>query len=44
MVILKQEGTGAVRRQEVSATGEFAFEFVAVGPYTLTIELQGFKR
>lgn len=41
---LTHEGTGAVLRQATNAAGEFAFDFLQVGSYTLTIQMQGFKR
>src|SRR5690349_10977007 len=37
------EGTAAVLQQVTSETGEFLFNFVAVGTYTLKISLPGFK-
>ena len=42
-VTLTQEETAAARTQETSATGEFGFDFLPVGPYTLRIEVEGFK-
>jgi len=41
---LTHEGTGAALRQVTNASGEFAFDFLQVGSYTLTIQMQGFKR
>lgn len=42
-VSLLNEGTQAVLRQTTDAAGEFAFNFVPVGTYTLRIEASGFK-
>jgi len=42
-VTLIHEGTGAVGAKLTDAAGEFAFNFLPVGLYTLKIELQGFK-
>ena len=43
-VSLEHEGTGAVSTAETNATGNFAFDFLRVGNYTLTIEATGFKK
>ena len=40
---LVNEGTKASLRQQTSDTGEFAFNFVPVGVYTLRIQANGFK-
>ena len=40
---LVNEGTKASLRQQTSNTGEFAFNFVPVGVYTLRIQANGFK-
>ena len=40
---LVNEGTQASLRQQTSSTGEFAFNFVPVGVYTLRIQANGFK-
>src|SRR5690348_7697684 len=37
------DGTGAVSKQIADAAGEFGFEFLPVGSYTLRIEANGFK-
>ena len=42
-VELTNEGTGIVERQVTSATGEFIFNYVPGGTYTLAISLSGFK-
>src|SRR5262245_10105766 len=36
--------TGAVTTKETDAAGEFQFDFLRVGVYTLSIQAQGFKR
>jgi outer membrane receptor protein involved in Fe transport len=42
-VELTNEGTGIVERQVTSASGEFIFNYVPGGSYTITISIQGFK-
>ncbi len=42
-VTLIHESTGASRLQHVDASGEFAFQFLPVGDYTLHITAPGFK-
>jgi len=42
-VTLTNEATGIVERQVSSASGEFIFNYVPGGTYTLTISIQGFK-
>jgi hypothetical protein len=42
-VELSNEGTGIVDRQVTSATGEFIFNYVPGGTYTLTIAISGFR-
>jgi outer membrane receptor protein involved in Fe transport len=42
-VELANEGTGIVERQVTSVTGEFIFNYVPGGTYTLTISLSGFR-
>jgi hypothetical protein len=42
-VTLSHEGTGAVSTATTDATGEFVFNFLPVGLYTLRIEASGFK-
>ncbi|MGH8246567.1 MAG: carboxypeptidase-like regulatory domain-containing protein, partial [Gammaproteobacteria bacterium] len=41
---LTNEGTGAVTSKTADASGEFVFDFLPVGRYTLFIEAPGFKR
>ena len=43
-VTLIHEGTAATASRLTSVTGEFGFDFLHVGPYTLRIEAEGFKR
>ena len=43
-VTMTHEATGGVATKTSGATGEFQFDFLRVGVYTLSIELQGFKR
>src|SRR5919109_856937 len=40
---LTNEGTKATLRQLTGSTGEFAFNFVPVGTYTLRVQAAGFK-
>ena len=42
-VELSNEGTGIVERQVTSETGEFIFNYVPGGTYTLTISISGFR-
>jgi hypothetical protein len=42
-VSLRDEETSAVYRKTSDAAGEYGFEFLPVGTYTLRIEAQGFK-
>lgn len=42
-VELTNEGTGIVERQVTSTNGEFVFNYVPGGVYTVTISMQGFK-
>ena len=42
-VQLVNEGTANVMQQLTNETGEFVFDFVPVGTYTLKIVMQGFK-
>ncbi|MBO0722527.1 MAG: carboxypeptidase regulatory-like domain-containing protein, partial [Blastocatellia bacterium] len=42
-VTLTHEGSGTVTTKVTDEAGEFAFNFLPVGFYTLKIELQGFK-
>lgn len=37
------EGTAAVTKKPVDAAGEFTFDFLRVGSYTIRIEMPGFK-
>lgn len=41
---LTHEGTGATATRTTDAAGEFVFDFLRVGSYTLRIEASGFKR
>jgi outer membrane receptor protein involved in Fe transport len=43
LVTLIRDSTQTSRQQQIDATGEFAFQFLAVGSYTLRIEAPGFK-
>jgi outer membrane receptor protein involved in Fe transport len=43
-VSITQQETGAVTAKVTTETGEFQFDFVRVGTYTIAIELPGFKR
>ena len=40
---LTNEGTQGAMRQTANATGEFVFNFVPVGTYTLRVQANGFK-
>lgn len=42
-VTLTHQGTGAVLAKTTDTAGEFAFNFLPIGSYTLKIELSGFK-
>src|SRR5689334_15467718 len=42
-VEMVNEGTSAVMQQVTNETGEFIFNFVPVGTYTLKIGMMGFK-
>jgi hypothetical protein len=43
-VTFHHEATGADITKTTDSTGEFQFDFLRVGSYTLTIQAQGFKR
>ena len=43
-ITLTEERTGVSRTATADASGEFVFDFLRVGVYTLRIEAQGFKR
>ena len=43
-ITLAEERTGVSRSATADASGEFVFDFLRVGVYTLRIEAQGFKR
>ncbi len=43
MATLTHESTQAGRQQRIDSTGEFGFQFLSVGSYTLRIEAPGFK-
>src|SRR4029453_8072902 len=42
-VVATNEGTGVAREGVTDATGEFVFSALPTGPYTVRIELTGFK-
>ena len=44
LVTLTNEGTGITFTTETSDTGNYAFDLVQVGKYSVTIEKQGFKK
>jgi hypothetical protein len=41
---LRNQDTGVQAKQETSAVGQYLFDFVQPGPYTVTVELSGFKQ
>ena len=43
VVSFLHEGTGAITKKAADASGEFAFDFLRVGTYTIRIEAAGFK-
>jgi hypothetical protein len=43
-ITLRHEGTGTVTRKVSDAQGEFVFDFLRVGRYSLQIEAGGFKK
>src|SRR5215813_14948995 len=43
-VTLIHEDTGTIATRKSSSAGEFGFDYLRVGAYTLRIEAQGFKR
>jgi hypothetical protein len=43
-VTLSHSESGAVWKQATGATGEFTFEFLPIGPYTLSTETGGFRK
>ena len=43
-VSLVHQGTGAIISKTTDSAGEFQFDFLRVGVYTLRVEAQGFKR
>jgi hypothetical protein len=43
-VVLRNDGTGASLTKMTNENGEFVFNFVPVGSYTLTIARDGFKK
>ena len=43
-VTLTHEGTATVNTKTTDAAGEFAFDFLRIGSYTLRIEGRGFKK
>src|SRR5688572_7703323 len=42
-VTATHQGTGAVRSQVTSETGDYAFTLLPIGPYEVKMELQGFR-
>jgi hypothetical protein len=44
VVVLRNENTGVQVQQQSSAAGQYFFDFVLPGTYTVTVELQGFKQ
>ena len=44
IVLITQQETNAAASKVTTETGEFQFDFLRVGTYTLTIEAKGFKR
>ena len=43
-VSFKHQDTGSVTTKTTDSAGEFQFDFLRVGSYTLTIQASGFKR
>ena len=43
-VSLHQDATGAITLKTTDGSGEFVFNFLHIGVYTLNIEAQGFKK
>ena len=43
-VTLRNQDTGVQAKQETSAVGQYLFDFVLPGTYTVTVELAGFKQ
>src|SRR5262245_23814812 len=43
-VTLRNDNTGVQAQQQTGHTGQYMFDFVLPGNYTITIELQGFKQ
>src|SRR5262245_23787389 len=43
-VTMVNEGTGTTVMRASDATGEFGFDFLRIGAYTLLIEAKGFKK
>jgi hypothetical protein len=44
VVSLRNENTGVRAQQVTNASGQYLFDFVLPGTYTVTVELQGFKQ
>src|SRR5712671_5643363 len=38
------QGTGLVRHMVTNASGQYGFEALPLGPYTITVTMQGFKK
>src|SRR5688572_11202442 len=43
-VSLRNENTGVTAQQSTNTSGQYLFDFVLPGTYTVTVELQGFKQ
>lgn len=43
-VTLANDNTGVTSQQQSSQTGQYLFDFVAAGNYTVTVEMTGFRR
>jgi hypothetical protein len=43
-VMLKNEGTNITTTQKTNQAGQYLFDFVGAGTYTVTVEMQGFRR
>lgn len=43
-VVVQHEGTGLKRTMMTNASGQFAFEAMPLGKYTITVTLQGFRK
>ena len=43
-VLLRNQDTGVQAKQSTSGVGQYLFDFVQAGTYTITVELSGFKQ